>query len=184
MMTSWRPGRCSFPLVNESGLEIPRIMHLFVFSSLSLFPWDSAPSRYTQVFFILEGAVNARINDSNFTVCTGGMFHVPRGTVYHIENIASRDTRILFMQARRPASAGLVPSRQSSMALGEPSHRYMSNSREPSVPVRVKVEKIGGKGRKVRREETIEEEEEEEEQEQSEEEGRRKKAKKANGPKR
>lgn len=37
---------------------------------------------FTQVFYVIEGAVAAVIHESQYVVATGGMFIVPRGQSY------------------------------------------------------------------------------------------------------
>ncbi|KAL0575895.1 mitotic fidelity of chromosome transmission-related protein [Marasmius crinis-equi] len=56
----------------------------------------------TYVFCILEGAVNVKINETSIILCQGGMFMVPRGNQYFIENIGTRPARLFFAQARMP----------------------------------------------------------------------------------
>jgi centromere protein C len=54
-----------------------------------------------QVFFVIEGAVTFKVHESSYLLCTGGMILVPRGNTYYIENIADRDAKLFFAQARR-----------------------------------------------------------------------------------
>ncbi|KAK0211255.1 Mif2/CENP-C like-domain-containing protein [Desarmillaria ectypa] len=68
----------------------------------------------TYIFYIMEGAINLRIHETSMILCAGAMFMVPRGNAYFIENIAERDAKLFFSQARedtlsegpRPVSAG------------------------------------------------------------------------------
>ncbi|KAK0496788.1 Mif2/CENP-C like-domain-containing protein [Armillaria luteobubalina] len=68
----------------------------------------------TYIFYIMEGAINLRIHETSMILCSGAMFMVPRGNAYFIENIAERDAKLFFSQARedtsseapRPVSAG------------------------------------------------------------------------------
>ncbi|CAD6884337.1 unnamed protein product [Tilletia laevis] len=61
------------------------------------------PSKTNSYTFIVnEGAVRVRIHRSNFVMGPGGMFLVPKGNTYSIENIAKRDARLFFAQARDP----------------------------------------------------------------------------------
>ncbi|KAI0031481.1 Mif2/CENP-C like-domain-containing protein [Vararia minispora EC-137] len=55
----------------------------------------------TYVFYIIEGAVTFKIHETSYILCTGGSILVPRGNVYYIENIADRDAKLFFAQARR-----------------------------------------------------------------------------------
>ncbi|KAK1230975.1 mitotic fidelity of chromosome transmission- protein [Marasmius sp. AFHP31] len=70
-------------------------------------PKGRKPSKTTKdntyVFCIMEGAVNVKINETSIILCTGGMFMVPRGNQYFIENISNRPARLFFAQARMVA---------------------------------------------------------------------------------
>ncbi|KAL1742162.1 Mif2/CENP-C like-domain-containing protein [Schizophyllum fasciatum] len=55
----------------------------------------------TYIFQVLEGAVNVRIHANSYILASGGMFMVPRGNTYFIENIADRETKLFFVQARK-----------------------------------------------------------------------------------
>ncbi|KAJ6519365.1 Mif2/CENP-C like-domain-containing protein [Mycena sanguinolenta] len=55
----------------------------------------------TYIFYVVEGAVNVVVSDTNIVLATGGMFMVPRGNSYFIENIADRDAKLFFTQARK-----------------------------------------------------------------------------------
>ncbi|KAJ6480813.1 Mif2/CENP-C like-domain-containing protein [Mycena vitilis] len=55
----------------------------------------------TFIFFVVEGAVNLKVCDTSLIVASGGMFMVPRGNTYFIENIAERDAKLFFTQARK-----------------------------------------------------------------------------------
>lgn len=57
-----------------------------------------------QVFYVIEGAVTFKVHESSYILCAGGMILVPRGNNYYIENIAKRDSRLFFAQARRVAA--------------------------------------------------------------------------------
>lgn len=50
---------------------------------------------------MIEGAVTFKVHESSYILCTGGMILVPRGNTYYIENIADRDAKLFFAQARR-----------------------------------------------------------------------------------
>ncbi|KAK7060285.1 mitotic fidelity of chromosome transmission-related protein [Paramarasmius palmivorus] len=54
----------------------------------------------TYVFFVIEGAVNVKIHETNFVLVQGGSFMVPRGNGYSIENISNRTAKLHFVQAR------------------------------------------------------------------------------------
>ncbi|KAK0561210.1 mitotic fidelity of chromosome transmission- protein [Tilletia horrida] len=55
-------------------------------------------------FFVSEGSVRARIHSSSFVVGAGGMFLVPIGNQYSIDNMAEHDSRLFFAEARGPTS--------------------------------------------------------------------------------
>ncbi|KAH9482624.1 Inner kinetochore subunit cnp3 [Psilocybe cubensis] len=57
----------------------------------------------TYVFYVIEGAVNFKIHQTSMILATGGMFMVPRGNTYLIENISERNARLFFTQARKVA---------------------------------------------------------------------------------
>ncbi|KAG2749841.1 hypothetical protein P692DRAFT_20832737 [Suillus brevipes Sb2] len=71
-------------------------------------PQGRKPSKGTKdntyVFYVIEGAVAAVIHESQYIVATGGMFIVPRGNTYYIENISDRDAKVFFTQARQVLS--------------------------------------------------------------------------------
>ncbi|TFK46651.1 hypothetical protein OE88DRAFT_1707180 [Heliocybe sulcata] len=68
-------------------------------------PKKSKPSKATKdntyVFYVIEGAVNVRVHKTSFIVATGGMFLIPRGNQYFIQNICERDVKLFFAQARK-----------------------------------------------------------------------------------
>ncbi|CCM06441.1 uncharacterized protein FIBRA_08703 [Fibroporia radiculosa] len=55
----------------------------------------------TFVFYVIEGAVNFTVHQTSFVLTTGGMFLVPRGNMYFIQNISDRDAKLFFAQARK-----------------------------------------------------------------------------------
>ncbi|KAJ7137942.1 Mif2/CENP-C like-domain-containing protein [Mycena epipterygia] len=62
----------------------------------------SKPTRdNTFIFLVIEGAVNLKVCDTSLIVASGGMFMIPRGNTYFIENIADRDAKLFFTQARK-----------------------------------------------------------------------------------
>ncbi|KAJ7706854.1 Mif2/CENP-C like-domain-containing protein [Mycena rosella] len=68
-------------------------------------PKGRKPSKQTKdntfIFFVIEGAVNLKVCETSLIVASGGMFMVPRGNTYFIENIADRDAKLFFTQARK-----------------------------------------------------------------------------------
>lgn len=59
-------------------------------------------------FVVLEGAVQVMVHRTSFVIAPGGMFLVPKGNMYNIRNVAQREARIFFAQARS-VSAPLTP---------------------------------------------------------------------------
>ncbi|GBE81851.1 predicted protein [Sparassis crispa] len=55
----------------------------------------------TFVFYVIEGAVNFKVHHTSYILTTGGVFLVPRGNMYYIENVAERDAKLFFAQARK-----------------------------------------------------------------------------------
>ncbi|KAJ7480183.1 Mif2/CENP-C like-domain-containing protein [Mycena galericulata] len=55
----------------------------------------------TYIFYVVEGAVSVVIGETPIVLATGGMFMVPRNNSYLIENIAERDAKLFFTQARK-----------------------------------------------------------------------------------
>ncbi|KZT55090.1 hypothetical protein CALCODRAFT_361381 [Calocera cornea HHB12733] len=60
------------------------------------------------VFYVIQGAVKVQIYRTSFLISVGGMFLVPRGNVYSIENVAERETILFFSQARKIPEDGSV----------------------------------------------------------------------------
>ncbi|KAF3912948.1 hypothetical protein ABW21_db0201348 [Orbilia brochopaga] len=54
------------------------------------------------VFFVLEGKIEAEVNELGFRITKGGQFQVPRGNMYKISNPFPRTARIFFAQACIP----------------------------------------------------------------------------------
>ncbi|PPR02203.1 hypothetical protein CVT24_011430 [Panaeolus cyanescens] len=55
----------------------------------------------TYVFYVIQGAVNFKIHNTSMVLATGGMFLVPRGNTYFIENISNRDVHLFFVQTQK-----------------------------------------------------------------------------------
>ncbi|KAG5652126.1 hypothetical protein H0H81_006202 [Sphagnurus paluster] len=85
----------------------------------------------TYIFYVIEGALNLKIHDTSLVLATGAMFIVPRGNAYFIENIADRDTKLFFTQARIPK---LPESAPSGNHIAPP--RSSVDARRPPAPVR------------------------------------------------
>ncbi|KZT19256.1 hypothetical protein NEOLEDRAFT_1142271 [Neolentinus lepideus HHB14362 ss-1] len=87
---------------------------------LTIPPGKAKPSKNTKdntyVFYVIEGAVNFRLNQNSFILATGGEFLAPRGNTYYIQNISDRETKLFFAQARKvpveeDEEAPMLPSR-------------------------------------------------------------------------
>ncbi|RUP48913.1 Mif2/CENP-C like-domain-containing protein [Jimgerdemannia flammicorona] len=52
------------------------------------------------VFYVISGSVRVTIHKTTFVISTGGQFIVPRGNQYRIVNVANRESRLHFTQAR------------------------------------------------------------------------------------
>ncbi|KAI0345115.1 hypothetical protein BDW22DRAFT_1000002 [Trametopsis cervina] len=84
-------------------------------------PGGSKPTKgskdNTFMFYVIEGAVAYKVHRTRFVLSTGGMFLVPRGNTYYIQNISDRDAKLFFAQARelnvvdteRSSSASHIP---------------------------------------------------------------------------
>ncbi|KAJ6570656.1 Mif2/CENP-C like-domain-containing protein, partial [Mycena sp. CBHHK59/15] len=60
----------------------------------------------TLIFLVIEGMVNLKVCEASIIVVSGGMFMIPRGNTYLIENNADRDAKLFFTQARRTSDEG------------------------------------------------------------------------------
>ena len=50
------------------------------------------------VFFVFKGNVKVTVNENTFRISAGGMWQVPRGNMYSIENDYEKEARIFFSQ--------------------------------------------------------------------------------------
>ncbi|TFK36420.1 Mif2/CENP-C like-domain-containing protein [Crucibulum laeve] len=99
-------------------------------------PGGRKPSKATKdntyIFYVIEGAVNLKIHDTSLILATGGMFMVPRGNTYFIENISDRDTKLFFTQARKvPMSASGGPDSHRRSSAGRASSAAAVNQTQP-----------------------------------------------------
>lgn len=102
----------------------------------------------SQVFYIIEGAVNFKVHDSSYVLATGGMILVPRGNNYYIENICERDARLFFAQARKVAAEDGDTDRAVSAPISVSGIRGRSKSNEGE---RESTREAGGVGGKKKR---------------------------------
>jgi len=87
---------------------------------LSVPPGSSKPGKSTKdntyIFWVIQGTVRVRIHESDYVFAAGGMFMVPRGNVYHVQNIGQRDSKLFFTQARMIPAEELSETRANSEA--------------------------------------------------------------------
>ncbi|KAF8559843.1 hypothetical protein OG21DRAFT_1503063 [Imleria badia] len=90
-------------------------------------PKSQKPSKSTKdnayVFYVIQGAVSVFIHETSFIITTGGMFLVPRGNTYYIENIAERDAKLFFTQARMLPAEEAVLVQHTAQSAPPLSHR-------------------------------------------------------------
>jgi centromere protein C len=92
---------------------------------------------------VIEGAVTFKVHESSYLLCTGGMILVPRGNTYYIENVAERDARLFFAQARRVSAEEEVPPEVLPAPDREPTtpHRRSNSLGQAPVTARLSSEK-------------------------------------------
>lgn len=54
--------------------------------------------RMHMVFFVHQGRVDVRVEDTEFSIGKGGLWQVPRGNMYSIQNPRAKPARIFFSQ--------------------------------------------------------------------------------------
>ncbi|KAI9571275.1 Mif2/CENP-C like-domain-containing protein [Boletus coccyginus] len=90
-------------------------------------PKSQKPSKSTKdntyVFYVIQGAVSVFIHETSFIITTGGMFLVPRGNTYYIENIAERDAKLFFTQARMLQAEDMMQVQHTAQSAPPSSHR-------------------------------------------------------------
>ncbi|KAG9318735.1 Mif2/CENP-C like-domain-containing protein [Chiua virens] len=94
----------------------------------------------TYVFYVIQGAVSVFIHETSFIITTGGMFLVPRGNTYYIQNIAERDAKLFFTQARM-LPADIIQAQHTAQSAPPSSHRRAISEDTSTV-----VKKGGRKG--------------------------------------
>jgi len=55
---------------------------------------------FTEVYYVISGKVEVTIYATKVVLTTGSHFFVPRGNVYRIANIASRDCKLAFTMVK------------------------------------------------------------------------------------
>jgi len=119
---------------------------------LKIPPHKHKPSKMTKdntyVFYVIEGAVTFKVHESSYVLCSGGMILVPRGNTYYIQNIADRDAKLFFAQARRvsaeeeappevlpamDAESTVTPQRRRSNSAGQGPRRSDSAGQAPTT---------------------------------------------------
>ncbi|KAF9462682.1 Mif2/CENP-C like-domain-containing protein [Collybia nuda] len=102
-------------------------------------PKGKKPSKSTKdntyVFYVIEGAVNLKVHNTSLVLATGAMFLVPRGNTYFIENIADRDAKIFFTQARK-----MAPTEEELEGMMIPGNIHRDPSRRPSADARKSIQ--------------------------------------------
>ncbi|KAH6902392.1 Mif2/CENP-C like-domain-containing protein [Coprinopsis sp. MPI-PUGE-AT-0042] len=53
------------------------------------------------ILYVIEGTVSVKIHETPLVIAAGGMFMIPRGNTYSIENISQSDARLFFTQTRK-----------------------------------------------------------------------------------
>ncbi|KAG8912405.1 hypothetical protein FRC01_005112 [Tulasnella sp. 417] len=106
----------------------------------------SKPARdNTYLFYCIEGAIRVVVHQNTFVIARNGMFMVPRGNQYHLENISNHRCKLFFAQARkvtekiilhRPKRTSMAPSAREASAsqTPEPAARVVMNSTVSSDP--------------------------------------------------
>ncbi|SJX60327.1 related to inner kinetochore protein MIF2 [Sporisorium reilianum f. sp. reilianum] len=76
---------------------------------LELPPGSRKPTKPSKdnsfVFCVLQGALRATVHRKTFVVGPQGIFHVPAGNTYSLENICQRDVHLFFAQCRKTKKA-------------------------------------------------------------------------------
>ncbi|EIN07013.1 hypothetical protein PUNSTDRAFT_135711 [Punctularia strigosozonata HHB-11173 SS5] len=92
----------------------------------------------TYIFYVIEGAVQIKVHRTSLILCSGGTVIVPRGNMYYIQNIANRDSKLFFTQARKmPTSTTDGPPaspRKSRTDSAGPTDRPRRRSSTSAVP--------------------------------------------------
>ncbi|KZT09565.1 uncharacterized protein LAESUDRAFT_722528 [Laetiporus sulphureus 93-53] len=114
----------------------------FIAAGLLIIPPDKQkPTKGTKdntfVFYVIEGAVNFKVHRTSYLIATGGMFLVPRGNMYFIQNVSDRDARLFFAQARKVVDEEARERSLSHKSEGLRQQLRSSSERELSeVPIR------------------------------------------------
>ncbi|KAG8896295.1 hypothetical protein FRC01_011902 [Tulasnella sp. 417] len=95
----------------------------------------SKPARdNTYLFYCIEGAVRVMVHRSTFIIARNGMFMVPRGNQYYLENISDHSCKLFFAQARKVTEKMIPsPTKRTSIA---PAAREASASQTPKPAAR------------------------------------------------
>ncbi|KAG8910471.1 hypothetical protein FRC00_008107 [Tulasnella sp. 408] len=95
----------------------------------------SKPARdNTYLFYCIEGAVRVMVHRSTFVIARNGMFMVPRGNQYYLENISDHSCKLFFAQARKVTEKMIPsPTKRASMV---PAAREASASQTPKPAAR------------------------------------------------
>ncbi|KAF4615347.1 hypothetical protein D9613_002538 [Agrocybe pediades] len=99
----------------------------------------------TYVFYVIEGAINLKIHETSMVLCTGGMFLVPRGNNYLIENICNRDAKLFFTQARKVSMSPEEEAAKRAELAEIQRRRSMMRSSSAGVPTRSTSANVNGR---------------------------------------
>ncbi|KAJ1036659.1 hypothetical protein NDA10_003985 [Ustilago hordei] len=140
-------------LFNCAGLMATGVLHLP--------PGTRKPTKPSKdnsfVFCVLQGALRATVHRKSFIVGPEGVFQVPAGNNYSLENVCERDLKLFFAQCRKTTKVGegmgdlTTFTQYSDTSYGTP------KAAAAGVGVRQVLGNVGGRGergrrRKVRRE--------------------------------
>ncbi|TFK62351.1 hypothetical protein BDN72DRAFT_848766 [Pluteus cervinus] len=81
---------------------------------------------YTYVFYIIEGTVTVKIHSGTYNLSTGGMFIVPPGNIYSVENTSSKEAKLFFAQARKVDPPVVIPTTDQQDPTSMTFHRLFS----------------------------------------------------------
>ncbi|KAF8646939.1 hypothetical protein AX16_007031 [Volvariella volvacea WC 439] len=56
---------------------------------------------YTYVFYVIQGTLKVTIHTGSYSLAPGGMFIVPPGNTYSVENTSDTEVKLFFAQARK-----------------------------------------------------------------------------------
>lgn len=130
-------------LFNCAGLMATGVLHLP--------PGTRKPTKPSKdnsfVFCVLQGALRATVHRKSFIVGPEGVFQVPAGNNYSLENVCERDVKLFFAQCRKTTKVGegmgdlTTFTQYSDTSYGTP------KAAAAGVGVRQMLGNVGGRGR-------------------------------------